>query len=86
MPDDYDDRLRRHEEIMGGLYAMLVEIRERNQRLDATIERLDGAIIELREANRTQRVFNADVKTTLAGIERLLRQLLPPGENGRERA
>jgi hypothetical protein len=42
MADDaYEERLRRHEEIMSGLYAMLVESRERNQRMDATIERLE---------------------------------------------
>jgi hypothetical protein len=84
MPDDADDRLRRHEEIMGGLYAMLVEIRERNQRLDATLERLDGAIIELQGFTREQVKINAGVQTTLAKLEAFMERVFGDQTNGRD--
>jgi hypothetical protein len=70
MPDDYDERFRQHEQIMGGLARMLEaqhefnrEQRLLNERLTAAIERLD---------------------VTQAHIETLLARMLPTSENGRD--
>lgn len=63
---------------MNGLYAMLQAQHERNQRLDTIIE-------ALREANREQRGFNADVHTTLARLETLMARVFRDDTgNGRD--
>ena len=50
--------------------------------LAATMAKQDGINDDLRTCIQEQRVFNADVRTTLARIETLLARMLPTGENG----
>ena len=77
MPDDYDDRFRRHEEIMEGLARMLAaqhemnqEQREINQRLTLAIERIDRTL--------------AHVEITQARMETLFARVFRPQENGHD--
>ena len=70
MPDDYEDRLRRHEDIMAGLARMLAAQHEFNR--------------QQVELNHQQREINADVRTTLARIEALIARMTQQSENGRE--
>jgi len=50
--------------------------------LAATMAKQDSINDDLRTCIQEQRVFNADVRTTLARIETLLARMLPTGENG----
>jgi hypothetical protein len=77
MPDDHDDRFRRHEEIMEGLARMLAaqyqmnqEQREINQRLTLAIERIDRTL--------------AHVEITQARMETLFARVFRPQENGHD--
>jgi hypothetical protein len=77
MSEDFDDRLRRHEQIMEGLARMLAAQHDFNS--------------EQREFNRQQRDINERLTAaierldvTQARIETLLARMLPTGENGRE--
>jgi hypothetical protein len=70
MPDDHEERCRRHEEIMEGLARLLAAQHEFNR--------------QQQEFNHQQVEINADVKTTLARIETLIARMLPTGENGPE--
>jgi DNA repair ATPase RecN len=76
-PAEYEEMLRR-------LMAMLVGQHEINQRLDATIERLDGAITELRVFTREQVAINQRLEVTQARIETILTRILRPDDNGRD--
>ena len=73
-PQDYDERLRQHEEMLQGLARLFHAQHEKNQSYDAIIQ-------ELRQFNARQVEINQDVKTTLARIETLLART-----NQRERA
>jgi hypothetical protein len=69
MDDDaHEERFRQHEEIMNGLYAMLVRQEEMNQRQEGINERLTTAIEGL--------------ETTQAQIATLLTRMLRPEDNG----
>jgi hypothetical protein len=77
MPDDHEDRLRRHEAIMEGLARMLAAQHEMNQRVEGFMQRQDTVNDRL-----TAAIERLDV--TQARIETLLARMLPTGENGRE--
>jgi hypothetical protein len=72
MPDDHEDRLRRHEAIMEGLARMLAAQHEMNQRVEGFMQRQDTVNDRLTAAIERLDVTQARIET------------LPTGENGRE--
>jgi guanylate kinase len=70
MPDDHEERFRRHEETMEGLARLLAAQQEFNR--------------QQQEFNHQQVEINADVKTTLARIEALIARMISTGEHGQE--
>jgi hypothetical protein len=93
MPEDYDDRLRRHEAIIEGLARLWERQGEMNDEQRTMNARFETFIIEQRTMNARmegyiaeQRGINAAVASTLARVETLLERLPRGGENGRRDA
>src|SRR5690349_6972116 len=74
VPDDYEDRFRRHEAIMESLARMLAAQHDFNQRQGTINERLTAAIERIDQTL-------AEVKTTQADIKTLLAHMIEHGEN-----
>jgi hypothetical protein len=72
-PHEYDDLLRR-------LTALVVKLDERDEHILTLIDEQREFNRQQVALNEQQRAINADVRTTLA----LIARMLPTGENGRE--
>jgi hypothetical protein len=98
MAEDFEDRWRRHEEIMEGLARIWEAQHGRNERLDAwvarqdalnerlthAIERVDRSIAGIDRTLAQQAVFQSDVRTTLARLETIIARLGQQSANGRD--
>jgi hypothetical protein len=77
MPDDLEDRLRRHEEIIEGLARMFQVQHAMNQRIEGYMERQD-----VMNERLTAAIERLD--STQARIETLLTRMAQQSENGRD--
>jgi len=91
--EDFDDRLRRHEEMIEGLTRVFMRQSEINEHIVGFIdeqramnERMDRFMVRMDGYMQRQEAINASVASTLERVETLLERLPRGGENGRREA
>jgi hypothetical protein len=89
--EGYDERLRRHQEMLEGLAKVWQrqgeineEQREITMRLERQVERLDSYLARQDVLNERLILAIERLDATQADIAKLLARLLPPAGNGRE--
>jgi len=86
MAEDFDNRLRRHEERLEALARLWERQGEINDRFEEFIDEQRTMNQRVATFFDEQRAINASVASTLSRVETLLERLPRGGENGRRDA